>query len=395
MGDLKWQLRGWSLPRWLGVGVLFADIQNNSLLAPTACAAPHTHTHTHAHTRTYTMVNTSLKRRHNEERLRGKLPKKDKPKIKRQKYYHSSSEDDSDVEGAARDAPREVKKPKEPSPAFEPEVGTANALPLKERVSSAPVPVPEADVEMDAEPVSVSAPTPKKSALKKTAQPKPVEAGDDFDDLASGDDEEEEEEEESEPEDDEPAIDSDADDSDVSDDTSLSETSTNNPARKVRKRNDPEAFATSISKILNTKLTSTKRSEPILSRSKSAQEANKTLSDQKLTHKANKQLLAEKRAVQEKGRVKDVLGLNDPSVSTAATTAQEKALRRTAQKGVIKLFNAVRAAQVKGEQAEREAREKGVVGMGKREEQVKELSKQGFLDMITGGAKKKEGSVEV
>ncbi|KAK7189757.1 hypothetical protein DPSP01_005814 [Paraphaeosphaeria sporulosa] len=329
------------------------------------------------------MVNTSLKRRHTEDRLRGKLPKKDKPKIKRQKYYHSSSEDESDDEGAARDAPREVKRPKEPSPAFEPEEGTANALPLKERTASAPAAVA----------APVSAPAPKKSALKKTEPPKPVEAGDDFDDIASG--EEEEEEEGSEPEDDEPAIGSDADDSDASDATSISETSTNNPARKVRKRNDPEAFATSISKILNTKLTSTKRSEPILSRSKSAQEANKTLSDQKLTHKANKQLLAEKRAVQEKGRVKDVLGLNDPSISTAATTAKEKELRRTAQKGVIKLFNAVRAAQVKGEQAEREAREKGVVGLGKREEQVKELSKQGFLDMITGGAKQKEGSVEV
>ncbi|KAF2448751.1 Rrp15p-domain-containing protein [Karstenula rhodostoma CBS 690.94] len=328
------------------------------------------------------MVNTSLKRRHTEDRMRGKVPKKDKPKVKRQKYYHSSSEDESDDEGAARDAPREVKKPKEPSPAFEPEEGTANALPLKERAASAPVPVPA--------PESAPEPAPKKSALKKTEQPKPVEAGDDFDDVASGS-----EEDESAPEDDEPAIDSDADDSDASDATSISETSTDNPARKVRKRNDPEAFATSISKILNTKLTTTKRSEPILSRSKSAQEANKTLSDQKLTHKANKKLLAEKRAVQEKGRVKDVLGLNDPSVSTAATTAKEKELRRTAQKGVIKLFNAVRAAQVKGEQAEREAREKGVVGMGKREEQVKELSKQGFLDMITGGAKQKEGSVEV
>ncbi|KAL5462051.1 hypothetical protein PMIN06_001872 [Paraphaeosphaeria minitans] len=333
------------------------------------------------------MVNTSLKRRHTEDRLRGKLPKKDKPKIKRQKHYHSSSEDDSDDEGAARDAPREVKKPKEPYPAFEPEEGTANALPLKERTVSAPAAVPA--------PVSAPAPAPRKSALKKTEQPKPVEAGDDFDDVASDEEEEKEEEQDSEPEDSEPAIDSNADDSDASDATSISETSTNNPARKVRKRNDPEAFATSISKILNTKLTSTKRSEPILSRSKSAQEANKTLSDQKLTHKANKQLLAEKRAVQEKGRVKDVLGLNDPSISTAATTAKEKELRRTAQKGVIKLFNAVRAAQVKGEQAEREAREKGVVGLGKREEQVKELSKQGFLDMITGGAKHKEGSVEV
>ncbi|KAJ4346911.1 pre-60S ribosomal particles component [Didymosphaeria variabile] len=318
------------------------------------------------------MPNTSLKRRRTEDRMRGKVPKKDKPKIKRQKFYHSSSEDESDDEGAARDAPREVKKLKEPTPEFEPEAGSANALPIKERTAPAP------------------APAAKKSALKKTAQPAPLEAGDDFDDVASSDDAED-----SEPEDRELAIDSDADDSDASDDTSISEVSTNNPARKVRKRNDPEAFATSISKILNTKLTSQKRSEPILSRSKSAQEANRTLSDQKLTHAANKKLLAEKKAAQEKGRVKDVLGLNDPSVSTAATTAKEKELRRTAQKGVIKLFNAVRAAQVKGEQAEREAREKGVVGLGKREEQVKELSKQGFLDMITGGAKQKEGSVEI
>ncbi|KAL1593871.1 pre-60S ribosomal particles component [Paraconiothyrium brasiliense] len=316
------------------------------------------------------MPNTSLKRRRTEDRMRGKVPKKDKPKIKRQKYYHSSSEDESDDEGAARDAPREVKKPKEVSPGFEPEAGSANALPIKERTA----------------PTS----TAKKSALKKTAQPAPLEAGDDFDDVASSEDAED-----SQPEATEPTIDSDADDSDASNDTSISEMSTNNPARKVRKRNDPEAFATSISKILNTKLTSQKRSEPILSRSKSAQEANRTLSDQKLTHAANKKLLAEKKAAQEKGRVKDVLGLNDPSVSTAATTAKERELRRTAQKGVIKLFNAVRAAQVKGEQAEREAREKGVVGLGKREEQVKELSKQGFLDMITGGAKPKEGSVQM
>ena len=87
--------------------------------------------------------------------------------------------------------------------------------------------------------------------------------------------------------------------------------------------------------------------------------------------------------------------MNDPTVSTEATTAKEKELRRTAQKGVIKLFNAVRAAQVKGEAAERETREKGVVGLAKREEKVKEMSKQGFLDMISGGAKtKKEESAE-
>lgn len=202
--------------------------------------------------------------------------------------------------------------------------------------------------------------------------------------MFSGDDEEEDE------------LDVEADEFDVEDSESeasdVSESSTT-AARKVRKRNDPEAFATSISKILNTKLTTTKRSEPILSRSKDAQQANRELADNKLTEKARRQVVAERKAAQEKGRVKDVLGLNDPNVSTADTTAKEKELRRTAQKGVIKLFNAVRAAQVKGEQAERDAKAQNVVGMDKREEKVKEMSKQGFLDMITGGSKK-EGSVE-
>jgi fusion and transport protein UGO1 len=218
--------------------------------------------------------------------------------------------------------------------------------------------------------------------LKKTTPVKELEDGDSVDD-SPGDDEEEDD---SEPE---------ADEFDVEDsesDASDSEASTT-AARKVRKRNDPEAFATSISKILNTKLTTTKRSEPILSRSKDAQTANKEIADSKLTEKARRQVVVEKKAAQEKGRVKDVLGLNDSSISTAETTAQEKALRRTAQKGVIKLFNAVRAAQVKGEQAEKEAKSQNVVGLAKREEKIKEMSKQGFLDMITGGSKK-EGSVE-
>lgn len=36
--------------------------------------------------------------------------------------------------------------------------------------------------------------------------------------------------------------------------------------------------------------------------------------------------------------------------------------------GVVKLFNAVRAAQIKGEEASRQVKQKGVVGMGAREE---------------------------
>ncbi|KAF2677637.1 Rrp15p-domain-containing protein [Lentithecium fluviatile CBS 122367] len=301
------------------------------------------------------MPSTTLKRRRTEEGMKGRTPKKPKKHVKRQKFYHSSDDEDEE-DGAARDAPRGV--------------------PQTAKADFAPVSLESSGEEAEKEPAKPQPRLKAKIARKISPLPPPAEE----DAAASSDDDEEDEIAGS--------------DSDNSDDSSHSETSTNNPARKVRKRNDPEAFATSISKILNTKLTSQKRSEPILSRSKSAQDANKELSELKLTHKAQRQLLAEKKAALEKGHVKDVLGLNDPSVSTAATTAKEKELRRTAQKGVIKLFNAVRAAQVKGEQAEKEAREKGLVGMAKREEKVKEMSKQGFLDMITGGAKNKEGSVE-
>lgn len=61
---------------------------------------------------------------------------------------------------------------------------------------------------------------------------------------------------------------------------------------------------------------------------------------------------------------------------------EEKRLRKIAQRGVVKLFNAVRQAQVKGEEAAREA--KGVA-RGRREERVGEMSKEGFLEMVAGG----------
>ncbi|RMZ68039.1 ribosomal rna-processing 15 [Pyrenophora seminiperda CCB06] len=346
------------------------------------------------------MVNTSLKRRRTEEQLRGKVPKKEKRKVKKQKHYHSSSDEE---EGAARDAPArgsslEPDEPFQPSGAnatlpgksepskqqlrkqarFEAKKAAQQAAAAEES-SASDDENDEAVISKKPEPkfkASIPAKTPTKPALKKTA-PVDHEAP-----LPSDDDDDNEDN--SEPEADEFSI---ADsESDVSDGST-------GAARKVRKRNDPEAFANSISKILGSKLTTSKRSEPILSRSKDAATANRELADSKLTEKARRQVVAERKALQNKGRVKDVLGLNDPDVSTAVTSTKEKELKRTAQKGVIKLFNAVRAAQVKGEQAERESKAGMVVGMDKREEKVKEMSKQGFLDMITGG-QNKEGSVE-
>ena len=185
---------------------------------------------------------------------------------------------------------------------------------------------------------------------------------------------------------------------------------------KRRKRNDPSAFANSMTKILSSKLSTSKRSDPVLARSKTAALASQELSNSRLEAKARHKLREERKVELDKGRVKDVLGLESASAAARASmdpgavdsgeqegmsvgelAEQERRLRKTAQRGVVKLFNAVRAAQVKAEEAGREAREKGVVGVGRREEKVSEMSKQGFLEVIAGGGtggKPKVGAIE-
>jgi hypothetical protein len=152
-----------------------------------------------------------------------------------------------------------------------------------------------------------------------------------------------------------------------------------------------------MSKILGSKLSTSKRSDPVLSRSVTALQASKEITDLALEKKARHKLREEKKQALDKGRVKDVLGAStafdaahgngdaEAAPSTAATMELEKRLRKTAQRGVVRMFNAVRASQIKGEEATREARKKGLVGHGRREERVNEMSKQGFLDLIAGG----------
>jgi hypothetical protein len=180
------------------------------------------------------------------------------------------------------------------------------------------------------------------------------------------------------------------DDTDVSLNSDDSDASSR-PNAKKRKRNDPDAFATSISKILGSKLSTSKRSDPVLSRSKAAATASHELAEARLDTKARHKLREDRRAALERGRVKDVLGVEQGAnhageIDGGETVQQtEKRLRKTAQRGVVKLFNAVRASQVKAEQAAQEARDSGIIGAGRREERVTEMSKKGFLDLLNGG----------
>lgn len=158
--------------------------------------------------------------------------------------------------------------------------------------------------------------------------------------------------------------------------------SASNTGRSVPKRNDPSAFSTSISKILSTKLPTSARADPVLSRSKSAAQTGNEAADEKLDKQARAKLRAEKKEELDRGRVRDVMGIERGQAGPVAE--EEKRLRKIAQRGVVKLFNAVRAAQVRGEEAAKGERQKGTIGMGEREKNVNEVSKQGFLELISG-----------
>lgn len=179
------------------------------------------------------------------------------------------------------------------------------------------------------------------------------------------------------------------------------------------KRSDPDAFANSLSKILSTKLSSTRRADPVLARSAEAQEASRKAVDVALEQKARKKLRDQKRLAMEKGRVRDVLvatnstfsnvnpvtGEVSKDVPVGETTAEiletERRLRKVAQRGVVQLFNAFRTAQVKAAEAERVTKKEGVIGIDRKKEKVTEMSKKGFLDLIaSGGGGLKKGPLE-
>ncbi|KAI0376533.1 Rrp15p-domain-containing protein [Hypomontagnella monticulosa] len=223
-------------------------------------------------------------------------------------------------------------------------------------------------------------PTPKQKKSTKFAKDAP---SDKSSDEESGDDEDDEDEDE-----DEEGVGSDGDQS------------TSQPRKSKSKRNDPDAFATSMSKILSTKLSNTRRADPVLSRSAEAHQAAKDAVDSALEAKARRHMREQKRLAQEKGRVKDVLmGATDeagqPETSTQEILQTEKRLKKVAHRGVVMLFRAVREAQERAAEAERDTRKDGIVGVQRRQEKVNEMSRQGFLELIAGGGGKlKKGALE-
>ncbi|KAL2845237.1 Rrp15p-domain-containing protein [Aspergillus pseudoustus] len=271
-------------------------------------------------------LTTSQKKRKVLEGFQGKAGRPNK-KFRKQREYHSSSDEASDA-----DEPTDFK-----------------AINL-------------ADSDDEAEKV-----IPKKTTKQQARKPEPPKKA-------------ESEDEEGQSESNASSDADDDEDSDADSDSSLPTGSIGQ--RSVPKRNDPTAFSTSISKILATKLPTSARADPVLSRSKIATQTSTDLAEEKLDNQARAKLRAEKKEELDRGRVRDVLGIE---VGQAGAVAEEeKRLRKIAQRGVVKLFNAVRAAQVRGEEAAKEERKKGTVGIGEREKAVNQVSKQGFLELING-----------
>lgn len=309
------------------------------------------------------MAVTSNKRRRGEEE--GRRPKK-KIRIRKQKAYHSSSEDEDQDEDESPTAQEQVTQKLQPKSILK------QSVPKTQREGDS-----DKEEESDIEGLEDLDEAERNAALNiargagegDTDGPMSDEEADDIvSDLEDLPDSEAEEDEN--------------DEFDIEDSASL--TSSQAAAAK-KKRNDPDAFATSISKILMTKLSTAKRPDPILSRSATAATASKSLQDEKLDAAARAQIRAEKKKMRDKGRITDVLGLGDADVDTGAVQEEEKRLKKIAQRGVVKLFNAVRAAQLGAERAAKEGVEGGAVGRKSKEEKVSEMSKEGFLEMISRG----------
>ncbi len=143
---------------------------------------------------------------------------------------------------------------------------------------------------------------------------------------------------------------------------------------KVSKKEESEKFANAMNALLDTRLKAYDRKDPILARSK---RELKKFEDDKLEQKAKRLLLAEKKKKLTANRVKDLL----PTDETIARQVlqHERQLKKTAQRGVIKLFNAILMTQTS---TEVDMSNESGLGQTKKKELVNELSKEKFLSLV-------------
>ncbi|GMM29593.1 Rrp15 protein [Martiniozyma asiatica (nom. inval.)] len=144
-----------------------------------------------------------------------------------------------------------------------------------------------------------------------------------------------------------------------------------------------DAFSSAMNALLGTHLKAHDRSAPILARSK---QIGKKIESDKLEQKAKRVLLAQKRAKLTSSHKSNLLPTNDEDARSVLE--HERKLKKVAQKGVIKLFNAIMMTQAQTTQELGNIQSSGVLGNTKKKELVNEISKDKFLDLVQQAGKK-------
>ncbi|CCF56956.1 hypothetical protein KAFR_0B06600 [Kazachstania africana CBS 2517] len=173
-------------------------------------------------------------------------------------------------------------------------------------------------------------------------------------------------------------------------DTADEESDDNFPRKKkskMSKHDDGSAdFSSAVNAILSSHLKAYNRKDPIMARNKKVIKASE---NDKLEAQAKKALQAEKKKRLNKARKVDII----PTVSDETNSGEqireilekEAKLRKIAQKGVVKLFNAILSTQVK---TEKEVNENfhDIKNQNDRKQLVTEVSKEKFLDLVKAAA---------
>ncbi|CAI4054081.1 rRNA-processing protein RRP15 SKDI_16G3980 [Saccharomyces kudriavzevii IFO 1802] len=155
---------------------------------------------------------------------------------------------------------------------------------------------------------------------------------------------------------------------------------------KKSKHDDGSAgFSTAVNAILSSHLKAYDRKDPIMARNKKVLKQSES---EKLEYKAKKALLAEKKKLLGKARKRDIIPIvsgEKKSENIRKVLENETTLRKIAQKGAVKLFNAILATQVK---TDKEITENlsGIKNKEEKRELITEVSKEKFLDLVKAAA---------
>lgn len=170
------------------------------------------------------------------------------------------------------------------------------------------------------------------------------------------------------------------DESDKAEDSQASESDSDDetyPKLKKKKNLDDgsSSFSTALNAIVGSKLKSYDRKDPILARNKTTL---KKLESDKLEAKAKRALLSDKKDTYDKFRIKQILPSSSESEKLREIIENDRKLKKVAQKGVVRLFNAILSTQIKTNQEIKQEK----VGDSRKEELINEISKEKFLDLV-------------